>query len=206
MSAAVDPALPGPLPDAVVAQFHALMTRAIDAGEPEPTAMSLATVGEAGRPSVRIVLLKHLDRDGLVFYTNTLSRKGRQLASHPWAATAMHWKHLDLQVQVRSEGRVEPVGDDEADAYFQSRPRGSQIGAWASLQSEPLADPALLQQRLEEAQARFGDRPVPRPPHWSGYRLRPERIEFWSGRPYRLHERLVHLWQDGTWQESRLYP
>ncbi len=202
----MDPALPGPLSDAVVAQFHQLMARAIAAGEPEPTAMSLATTGDGPRPSVRIVLLKHLDRDGLVFYTNTLSRKGRQLAGHPWAATAMHWKHLDLQVQVRSEGRVEPVSEDEADAYFQSRPRGSQIGAWASLQSEPLADPAQFQQRIDEASARFGDGTVPRPPHWSGYRLRPDRLEFWFGRPYRLHERIVHLWQDGAWRESRLYP
>ena len=202
----MDPALPGPLSDAVVAQFHQLMARAIAAGEPEPTAMSLATTGDGPRPSGRIVLLKHLDRDGLVFYTNTLSRKGRQLAGHPWAATAMHWKHLDLQVQVRSEGRVEPVSEDAADAYFQSRPRGSQIGAWASLHSARLAPPAQFQQRIDEASARFGDGTVPRPPHWSGYRLRPDRLEFWFGRPYRLHERIVHLWQDGAWRESRLYP
>jgi len=198
--------IPGPLPDALVAQFHELMARAIAAGEPEPTAMSLATVAGDGRPSVRIVLLKHLDRDGLVFYTNTLSRKGRQLAGQAWAGTAMHWKHLDLQVQVRSEGRVEPVSDQEADAYFQSRPRGSQIGAWASLQSEPLADPAQFQQRIAQAEDRFGDGPVPRPPHWSGYRLRPDRIEFWFGRPYRLHERILHTWQDDNWRQSRLYP
>ena len=154
---------------------------------------------------MRIVLLKHLDRDGLVFYTNTRSRKGQQLAQRPWAATAMHWKHLDLQVQVRSEGRIEPVSDAEADAYFQSRARGSQLGAWASLQSEPLDEPGQLLQRLEDAQARFAEGPVPRPPHWSGYRLRPERFEFWHGRPHRLHERIVP-WQDGAWRQSRLYP
>lgn len=203
---ASDPAVPGPLPDAVVDRFRELLAQATAAGEPEPTAMSLATSDGDGRPSVRIVLLKHLDRDGLVFYTNTRSRKGQQLAQRPWAATAMHWKHLDLQVQVRSEGRIEPVSEAEADAYFQSRPRGSQLGAWASLQSEPMAEPGLLQQRLEEAQARFAQGPVPRPPHWSGYRLRPERFEFWHGRPHRLHERIVYLWQDGAWRQSRLYP
>lgn len=195
------------LPQEVVDRFHGLLQRAIQAGEPEPTAMGLATANAAtGRPSLRVVLLKHLDRDGFVFYTNTLSSKGRQLAANPQAAICVHWKHLDLQVQVRAEGGVEPVSAAEADAYFASRPRGSQIGAWASRQSQPLSSRGELERRIAEVERRFQGRDVERPPHWSGYRLRPDRVEFWHGREFRLHDRLLYVCEGGQWREERLYP
>lgn len=194
------------LPEAVVGRFHDLLARAIEAGEPEPTAMGLATADAAGRPSLRVVLLKHLDREGFVFYTNTESDKGRQLAAHPQAAICVHWKHLDLQVQVRAEGGIEPVSAAEADAYFAVRPRGSQIGAWASQQSRPLASRDELERQIEAVERRFDGLEVDRPPHWSGYRLRPDRVEFWHGREFRLHDRFVFRLEGGGWQEQRLYP
>lgn len=194
------------LPAVVVDRFHELLARAIAAGEPEPTAMSVATADADGRPSLRVVLLKHLDADGFVFYTNTLSAKGRQLAANPRAAVCLHWKHLDLQVQVRAEGRVERVGPEEADAYFASRPRGSQIGAWASLQSRPLASRDELERRIAEVESRFEGTDVTRPPHWSGYRLRPDRVEFWHGREYRLHDRHLFTCDGGEWHQQRLFP
>lgn len=194
------------LDQAIVDRFHALLEAARAAGEPEPTAMSLATADAAGRPSVRIVLLKQLDRDGLVFYTNTGSDKGRQLAVNRQAAACLHWKHLDLQVQVRAEGEVAPVSDAEADEYFDSRPRGSQIGAWASLQSQELDARATLEQRIAQHEQRFAGGSVRRPPHWSGYRLVPDRVEFWFGRPFRLHERELHVCEDGRWSRRTLYP
>lgn len=194
------------LPEAVVGRFHELLERAIQAGEPEATAMGLATADADGRPSLRVVLLKHLDREGFVFYTNTLSDKGRQLAGNPQAAICVHWKHLDLQVQVRAEGRIEAVASDEADAYFASRPRGSQVGAWASQQSRPLAAREELEQRIAEVEQRFDGRDVERPPHWSGYRLRPDRVEFWHGREFRLHDRQLFTCDGGHWREQRLYP
>lgn len=194
------------MPAIVVARIQQLLSAAQQAGEPEATAISLATADTTGRPSVRIVLLKQVDVAGFVFYTNTDSAKGRQLAANPQAAVCAHWKHLDLQVQVRAEGRVEPVSEAEADAYFASRPRGSQIGAWASLQSQPLAQRHDLEQRIAEFDQRFADTEVPRPPHWSGYRLRPDRVEFWHGREHRLHERQVY-WLDGAaWHSQTLYP
>ena len=194
------------LPEAVVGRFHELLERAIQAGEPEATAMGLATADAGGRPSLRVVLLKHLDRDGFVFYTNTLSDKGRQLAGNPQAAICVHWKHLDLQVQVRAEGRIEAVASDEADAYFASRPRGSQVGAWASQQSRPLPAREELERRIAEVEQRFDGREVERPPHWSGYRLRPDRVEFWHGREFRLHDRQLFTCEGGRWIEQRLYP
>ena len=194
------------LPQAIVDRFNELLASAQAAGEPEPTAMSLATADAAGRPAVRTVLLKQFDTDGLVFYTNTRSEKGRQLAANPQAAICIHWKHLDLQVQVRAEGRVDSVSTQEADAYFVNRPRGSQIGAWASAQSQELTDPAELERRIADFEARFASVPVPRPPHWSGYRLVPDRVEFWFGREFRLHERIVHILNGKTWRETRLYP
>lgn len=194
------------LPEAVVGRFHDLLARAIAAGEPEPTAMGLATADAAGRPSLRVVLLKHLDRDGFVFYTNTESDKGRQLAANPQAAICVHWKHLDLQVQVRAEGEIEPVTAAEADAYFASRPRGSQIGAWASQQSRPLASRDELERRIGAVERRFDGQEVERPSHWSGYRLRPDRVEFWHGREFRLHDRFVYRLDGDAWQEQRLYP
>lgn len=194
------------LPESVVVRFHELLARAIAAGEPEPTAMGLATADARGRPALRVVLLKHLDQDGFVFYTNTLSAKGRQLADNPQAAICVHWKHLDLQVQVRAEGRIEPVTPAEADAYFASRPRGSQIGAWASQQSQPLASREELERDIAVTEQRFDGREVDRPPHWSGYRLRPDRVEFWHGQPFRLHDRLLFTSDGGQWSEQRLYP
>lgn len=195
------------LPRHLIERFHALLAAAQAAGEPEATAMSLATVDEHGQPAVRVVLLKALDARGFSFYTNTGSDKGRQLAGQPRAALCFLWKHLDQIVQVRAQGRVERVDDAEADAYFVSRPRGSQIGAWASEQSRPLADRATLERRIAEVEARFADAAVPRPPHWGGYRLLPDRLEFWHGREHRLHDRFVfEAAGDGRWHELRLYP
>lgn len=171
---------------------------------PEPTAMTLATATADGRPSARVVLLKAVDEGGFVFYTNLRSRKGRELADNPHGALVFHWQ--PLEVQVRIEGRVDPVDAAEADAYFATRPRGSQIGAWASDQSEPLESEAQLLSRVADVERRFEGRAVDRPPHWSGYRLVPARIEFWKNRANRLHERRLFTRADGTWRERRLYP
>jgi len=171
---------------------------------PDPTAMSLATVGPEGVPSVRTVLLKSVDSRGFVFYTNLESRKGRELKATPLAALCFYWAALDLQIRI--EGIVEPVSDEEADAYFASRPRESQIGAWASLQSQELASMNALRDRVAEMEARFADRPVPRPPHWSGRRVVPSSIEFWEAGEFRLHERR-HFERDGDgWKMRRLFP
>jgi pyridoxamine 5'-phosphate oxidase len=186
--------------------FQRLMDEATAAGEPDANAMTLATAEADDTVSARIVLLKAVDERGFVFYTNTLSRKGRQLAVRPRAALLFHWKHLRDGVQVRVEGAVEPVRAAEADAYFATRPRESQIGAWASLQSEVLDARATFERRCAEFDARFAGAPVPRPPHWSGYRVKPVRVEFWYGVPFRLHDRHVWQWQDGAWHESLLYP
>ena len=186
--------------------FNELFAQAQEAGEPEPSAMTLATVSAEGRVSARTVLLKHIDERGLVFYTNTQSVKGSQLAARPQAALLFHWKHLRQGVQVRVEGAVEPVTDAEADAYFARRPRESQIGAWASDQSQELPDRATFMARFEEVERRYAGAPVPRPPHWSGYRVLPERVEFWYGVPYRLHQRDYYEWHDGGWRRTLLYP
>jgi pyridoxamine 5'-phosphate oxidase len=171
---------------------------------PEPTAFTLATVGADGQPSARIVLLKGVDARGFVFYTNHESRKGRELLAHPQAAMVFHWQPLERQVRV--EGTARPVSPEEADAYFASRARSSQIGAWASEQSRPIASPGDLEARVEEIEARFADKPVPRPPHWSGFRIVPSRIEFWQNMPSRLHQRdLYHREADG-WRVETLYP
>ena len=172
----------------------------------DPNAMVLSTVGPDGRPSSRVVLLKGFDREGFVFYGNLESRKFRDLRAHPWAALNFHWKPLEKQVRI--EGRVTQVSAQEADAYFATRPRGSQIGAWASRQSEPLASRAALEAAVKEVEARYGGREVPRPPHWSGFRLDPDRIEFWQAGQFRLHDRLVfrRTSHDTPWTEERLYP
>jgi pyridoxamine 5'-phosphate oxidase len=171
---------------------------------PEPTAFALGTVDANGYPSVRIVLLKTVDERGFVFYTNVESRKGRELLETKVAALCFHWQALELQVRV--EGDAEPVSDAEADAYFATRARGSQIGAWASTQSRLMARPTDLDDRVAETEKRFAGEPVPRPPHWSGFLVRPKRIEFWRGMPSRLHVREVYV-RDGTeWRVERLYP
>jgi pyridoxamine 5'-phosphate oxidase len=171
---------------------------------PDPNAMSLATIGMNGAPSVRIVLMKGVDERGFVFYTNLEGRKGRDLRTHPIAAICFHWP--SLEVQVRAEGSVSQVDDDEADEYFATRPRESQIGAWASIQSQPIEHASDLALRIAEVEERFDGKEVTRPPFWSGFRLRPDKIEFWKARPGRLHERHLYSRSGENWVMETLYP
>ena len=190
-----------------IAEFRALFAQAQAVDRlrlPDPTAMSLATVSSDGAPSVRIVLLKSVDERGFVFYTNLNSRKGRELAATPRAALCFYWPALDTQIRI--EGSVEPVSDAEADAYFASRARESQIGAWASRQSEALSSRDELRERVAAVEARFADRPVPRPPHWSGRRVEPSSIEFWHAGEFRLHERRRYERDGNRWTMRRLFP
>jgi pyridoxamine 5'-phosphate oxidase len=174
------------------------------ANEQQPEAMTLATATRGGQPSVRAVLLKGFDARGFVFYTNLESRKSTELFDNPQAALCLLWK--SLRRQVRIEGAVEPVADDEADAYFATRSRDSQIGAWASDQSRPLEIRAELDRRVQDFTHRFGDGEVPRPPHWSGFRVAPRRIEFWLERPSRLHDRWLFVREGDRWRRERLFP
>jgi pyridoxamine 5'-phosphate oxidase len=175
------------------------------ASEPnDPEAMALATADANGQPSVRMVLLKGHGPDGFIFYTNEQSAKGVQLAENPRASLLFHWK--PLRRQVRIEGPVERVPDDEADAYFASRGRDSQLGARASDQSRPLDSRATFERRFDQMKQEFEGKDVPRPPHWRGYRVIPDWIEFWSDRPHRLHERRLFTLKDGAWSEGLLYP
>lgn len=183
-----------------------LLEEARAAGEPEPTAMNLATVSGDGRVSSRIVLLKGLDEDGLRFFSNYDSAKAGDLIAHAQAAVNFHWKHLRDQVQVRVEGKVERLDAAASDAYFATRPRQSQIGAWASLQSQALPSRETFEKRYADFEQRFEGGEVPRPPHWGGYRLLPDRFEFWYGAAYRLHERQCIERRNGVWMQGMLYP
>jgi pyridoxamine 5'-phosphate oxidase len=187
-----------------IRQFQLWLEQALDAQLPEPNAMTVATVDAEGRPSARILLIKGVDERGFVFYTNYESRKGRELAGNPHASLLFHW--IELERQVRIEGVVEKTSAEQSDAYFASRPLASRIGAWASEQSSEIATRAELEAREKAFAERFGENP-PRPPHWGGYRLVPDRIEFWQGRPSRLHDRILYTRQaDSRWQISRLSP
>lgn len=193
------------MPDAnPFALFEAWFSEASRTEPNDPNAMTLATVAPDGRPSARIVLLKGADADGFVFYTNTQSRKGAELATNPELALLFHWKSLARQVRI--EGRAEPVRREEADAYYASRPRLSRLGAWASDQSRPLADRGTLQARVSAMEARFPTDDIPRPPHWSGYRVRPRAFEFWQDMPFRLHDRTVFEQDGDGWRARKLYP
>ena len=190
-----------------LAAFDALFAEALVAGEPDRTAMTVATATLDARPSARTVLLKAHDARGFVFYTHLDGRKGRELQANPQAALLFHWPRVRQGVQVRIEGPVEKVAEEEADAYFASRPRGSQLGAWASLQSETLDARETFEQRLAQVAREFDGREVPRPPRWTGLRVKPVRIEFWYAADYRLHERCLYE-RDvaGAWSKRMLYP
>jgi pyridoxamine 5'-phosphate oxidase len=187
-----------------ISHFQAWLAEAEKSEPNDANAMALATADAQGRPSVRMVLLKGIDAGGFAFYTNLESRKGSDLAANTNAALLFHWKSLRRQVRV--EGPVEAVTAAEADAYFQSRPRGSRIGAWASRQSRPLASRFELEKRVAEFAAKFGLGEVPRPEFWSGFRVIPRRLEFWQDRPFRLHDRLVFMRDGETWRTERLFP
>ena len=189
-----------------LATFRELLEAARASGDSEPTAMTLATANREGRPSARTVLLKSCDERGFVFYTHVASRKGHDLHDNPRAALLFHWKMLAQPVQVRIEGGVDIVSDAEANDYFASRPRMSQIGAWASRQSETLDAREIFEVRLAEAEREFEGRDVPRPSGWTGYRVIPDGFEFWYGADFRLHERQRYDLRDGEWSKRMLYP
>jgi pyridoxamine 5'-phosphate oxidase len=187
-------------------QFGRWIADALAADLREPNAMTLATVGENGQPSARIVLLRGWDERGFVFFTNYVSQKGREIAVNPAAALVFFWDKLERQVRIN--GRVEELRGEDSDAYFARRPRGSRISAWASPQSQVIPSRAELEERMEEAERRFAGIDVPRPPHWGGYRIQPDRVEFWQGRVNRAHDRLVYTLErlhDG-WKRERLGP
>jgi len=189
-----------------LSQFKNWFEAAIDAKLTDPNAMNLATIGLTGKPASRIVLLKGYDRTGFVFYTNYQSRKSQELEAHPWAALTFCW--IDLEQQVRIEGRAEKLSPEASDTYFHSRPRDSQLGAWASPQSKVISDRRVLEQNLADLKAKYGEvEIIPRPEHWGGWRVIPEMMEFWQGRSSRLHDRLLYQLQtDGTWLRTRLSP
>lgn len=187
-----------------IAQFRVWFNAALEANVPEPNAMYVSTVTEDGRPDGRIVLLKDILDTGFVFYTNYESRKGKELTSHPFAAITFFYQELERQVRI--EGRVEKVSPEQSDDYFNSRPRGSQLGAWVSNQSSVIENRDVLEVRQRELEARFADQPIPRPPYWGGYQVIPDVIEFWQGRPSRLHDRIRYRKENGNWIIERLAP
>ena len=186
-------------------QFQLWFDQALAAQLPEPNAMTVATVTKSGKPRARIVLLKNFDERGFVFYTNYHSHKGQELADNPQAAIAFWWAELERQVRI--EGRVLKVSDRESDEYFHSRPFNSRLGAWASEQSQVIESREVLEQSLQDLKTKYENQDIPRPPHWGGFRVIPTAIEFWQGRPSRLHDRLLYsLLDDGSWQIERLSP
>ena len=190
----------------ILQTFRQLLDEAKASGDPEPTAMNLATVDATGRVASRIVLLKGVDERGLRFHTNYDSDKGGQLAAHAQVALCFHWKQLRHGVQVRVEGVARKLQAEESDAYFATRPRGSQIGAWASLQSQNLPDRHAFDERVARYEREFEGRDVPRPPHWGGYLVEPDVVEFWYGAEFRLHERVRWSRHGQTWTNRLLYP
>lgn len=196
--------MPDPLYTEAIKRFETWLGEARAALVPEFNAMSLSTATPDGRPSARMVLLKAVDEDGFVFFTNTQSRKGRQLADNPQVALTFFWMPLYRQVLV--EGRVQAVLPAEADAYWETRDRASQIGGWASLQSQTLDDRATLEKRYQQIEQEYEGRDIPRPPHWSGFRVQPDLFEFWTGRDHRLHDRERFELIDGKWQKRALFP
>jgi pyridoxamine 5'-phosphate oxidase len=187
-----------------ITQFDRWLEDALAAEPSNHNAMALATVSTDGRPSTRMVLLKDHDDRGFVFYTNFNSQKGRELKDNPYASLCFHWKSLGRQVRI--DGQAEPVPDAEADAYYASRPRGSRIGAWASEQSQPVESRDVLEARVAEIATKYAGKDIPRPPHWSGFRVVPDRIEFWTDRPDRLHDREVFVRSADGWAVQRLQP
>jgi len=188
-----------------MAQFNKWFQEALDSSLPEPNAMTLATADKQGRPSARTVLLKAYDHAGFVFYTNYESKKGAELAENPYAALLFTW--LELERQIRIEGAVTRLTEAESTAYFQSRPKGSQIGAWASPQSQVIPDRSVLEQNVAALLAQYADAEViPKPAHWGGYVVQPEMIEFWQGRESRLHDRIQYRLESGVWMIERLAP
>ena len=200
-AATFDETVAHPLP---FVQFGQWFDQALESGITEPNAMTLASIDQDGKPRARVVLLKTLDEAGFVFFTNYQSDKGRQLDARPYASLVFLW--LELQRQIRVEGKVEKVSDEESDAYFSVRPKSSQIGAWASPQSREIPNRKFLEESYMKFEKKYRDSLVPRPPHWGGYRLIPERIEFWQGRESRLHDRLVYERILGQWTIKRLAP
>jgi pyridoxamine 5'-phosphate oxidase len=190
----------------ILATLRSLIDEARRNGDPEPGAVNVATVGADGKVSARMVLLKHVDERGFTFFTDYRSEKALAIEAHPQVALTLHWKHLQPAAQVRVEGRAEKLGAEESDVYFTTRARLSQLGAWASEQSGTLPDRKLLEQRVEQREREFADREIPRPPHWGGYRVIPDMVEFWYAHVHRLNER--ERWEliDGAWRKRLLYP
>lgn len=201
---AQSPSIIDPVYAEALARFSQSFERYKATQPAEPTAMTLATADASGRPAARVVLLKDFDPRGFTFFTNMTSRKGRQLLSNPRAALCFLW--LAVETQVNVEGAVEMVSEADADAYWTTRPRDSQIGAWASLQSRPLDARSTLEDRVKDLSRRYDQGPVPRPPHWTGFRVMPERIEFWNMRPFRLHDRTLYEKAASGWTKGLLYP